>query len=163
MFALQFALACGARVIATSSSDAKLARLADLGASDLINYRDVPEWGRVVVERTAGVGADLVVEVGGAQSLKQSLRAVRVGGAIALIGVVSGGRTELNLGPVVTRHIRMQGVTVGNRDRLSEMIVAMARKQIRPVIDRVFPLAEIKDALLYLKSGAHLGKVCVEL
>jgi len=163
LFALQFAVACGARVIATSSSEAKLGRLAELGAAELINYREVAEWGRQVVERTAGVGADLVVEVGGARSLTQSLRAVRVGGAIALIGVLSGGRAELNLGPVVTRHVRMLGITVGSRDRLAEMIAAMAAKQIRPVIDRVFPLAEIGSALLHLKSGKHFGKVCVEI
>jgi alcohol dehydrogenase len=163
IFALQFAVACGARVIATSSSDAKLARLAELGAAELINYRELPEWGRLVVERTAGVGADLVVEVGGAQSLSQSLRAVRVGGTIALIGVLSGGRAELNLGPVVTRQVRLQGVTVGSRERLGEMIAAMTANGIRPVIDRVFPLDEIKDALLYLKAGRHFGKVCIEI
>lgn len=163
LFALQFAVACGARAIATSSSDAKLMRLAKLGAAELINYREVAEWGRRVVERTAGVGAALVVEVGGARSLAQSLRAVRVGGTIALIGVLSGGRAELNLGPVVTRHVRMLGITVGSRDRLAEMLVAMAAREIRPVIDRVFPLAEIRDALLYLKAGRHFGKVCIEI
>jgi alcohol dehydrogenase len=163
LFALQFAAMCGARVIATSSSDAKLARLAELGADELVNYREVAEWGRQVVERTARVGADLVVEVGGARTLAQSLRALRVGGAIALIGVLSGGRAELNLGPVVTRHVRMLGVTVGSRDRLGDMIAGMSREQIRPVVDRVFPLAEIREALLYLKSGQHFGKVCVEI
>ena len=163
LFALQFGVACGARVIATSSSDAKLARLVELGATERINYRQSIEWGRQVVDLTAGVGADLVVEVGGAQSLKQSLRAVRIGGAIALIGVLSGGRAELNLGPVVTRQVRMLGVTVGSRERLSEMIAAMAIHRIRPVIDRVFPLAEIKEALHYLESGQHFGKVCIEI
>jgi len=163
LFALQFAIACRARVISTSSSDTKLARLAELGAAERINYRDVPEWGRVVVERTAGVGADLVVEVGGAQSLKQSLRAVRVGGVVALIGVLSGGRAELNLGPVVTRQVRLQGVTVGSRERLGEMLAAMSVHRLRPVVDRVFPLAEIKEALLYLKAGQHFGKVCIEI
>jgi NADPH:quinone reductase-like Zn-dependent oxidoreductase len=101
--------------------------------------------------------------VGGAQSLAQSLRAVRVGGAIALIGVLSGGRAELNLGPVVTRHVRMLGITVGSRDRLAEMIAAMTAKEMRPVIDRVFPLSEIRDALLHLKAGRHFGKVCVAI
>jgi len=163
LFALQFAVASGSRVIATSSSDEKLARLAELGASERINYRETAEWGRQVVERTDGVGADLVVEVGGAQSLAQSLRAVRVGGTIALIGVLSGRRAELNLGPVVTRQVRMLGVTVGNRDRLAEMMAAMTTKQIRPVIDRLFPLNEIREALLYLKAGKHFGKVCIEI
>jgi len=163
LFALQFATACGARVIATSSSDAKLARLAEQGAAELINYREVSEWGRRVVERTAGAGADLVVEVGGAQSLAQSLRAVRAGGSIALIGVLSGGRAVLNLGPVVTRQVRMLGVTVGSRERLVEMIAAMTMRQIRPVIDRVFPLANVRDALLHLKAGKHFGKVCIAI
>jgi len=163
LFALQFAIACGARVIATSSSDAKLARLGELGAAELVNYREVPEWGRQVVDKTNGVGADLVIEVGGARSLKQSLRAVRVGGTVALIGVLSGGRAELNLGPVVTRQVRLQGVTVGSRERLAEMIAAMSGQGIRPVIDRVFALAEINEALLYLKGGQHFGKVCIEI
>jgi alcohol dehydrogenase len=163
LFALQFALANGARVIATSSTDAKLARLAELGAHETINYTQIPEWGKRVAERTGGVGADLVVEVGGAGTLKQSLFAVRVGGTIALIGVLAGGRAELNLGPVVTRHVRMQGVTVGSRDGLIEMIRAISHARIKPVVDRVFALADIKGALEYLRSGQHFGKVCIEI
>ena len=163
LFALQFAVAMGARVIATSSTPDKLARLAQLGAGDVINYREVPEWGRRVVDLNDGVGADLVVEVGGAQTLKQSLLAVRAGGAMTLIGVVSGARTELNLGPVVTRAVRMIGIAVGSRDALADMLRAITARAIRPVVDRVYPLAEIRDALLYLKSGQHFGKVCIEI
>jgi alcohol dehydrogenase len=163
LFALQFAVMAGARVIATSSTDAKLARLRELGAAELINYRALPEWGRRVTELTGGVGADLVVEIGGAASLKQSLLATRVGGTVAMIGVVSGARTELNLGPVVTRHVRMQGITVGSRERFADMLRAMSLHGMKPVLDRVFPLADVADALRYLKSGQHFGKVCIEI
>lgn len=162
LFALQFALAAGARVIATSSSEAKLARLKAMGANELINYREEPQWGRRVRAMT-GEGADLVVEIGGAQTLKQSMLAVRVGGTIALIGVVSGNKAELHLGAAVTSYVRLQGITVGHRDSYADMMRAIALHGLRPVTDRVFPLADIQAALTYLESGQHFGKVCIEI
>jgi NADPH:quinone reductase-like Zn-dependent oxidoreductase len=163
MFAVQFAVMAGARVIATSSSDAKLSHLAANGALDLVNYKTEPEWGRRVRQLTAGEGADLVVEIGGADTLKQSMMAVRAGGTLALIGVVSGRKAELNLGPVVTSFMRLQGITVGSRDQYATMMKAVAYHGLRPVLDRTFPLADIRASLNYLLSGQHVGKVCIEI
>lgn len=163
MFAAQFGAIAGARVISTSSSEAKLARLAAIGASDLIDYKTEPEWGKRVRQLTSGEGADLVVEIGGADTLKQSMLAVRAGGTLALIGVVSGRKAELNLGPVVTSFMRLQGITVGSRDQYAAMMRAVDRHKLKPVLDRTFPLADIRQSLEYLLSGRHVGKVCIEI
>jgi NADPH:quinone reductase-like Zn-dependent oxidoreductase len=163
LFALQFARLAGARVIATSGSDEKLERVKQLGASDGINYRAVPEWDRPVRELTARTGVDLVVEVGGAGTLPRSLRAVRVGGQISLIGVLSGGAGEVNPLPVVMKKVRLQGIFVGSRAMFEAMNRAIALHRLQPVIDRVFPFAEAREALHYLESGAHFGKVCIRL
>ena len=163
LFALQFARLAGARVIATSGSDEKIARVTQLGASDGINYRAVPEWDRPVRELTGRTGVDLVVEVGGAGTLPRSLRAVRVGGQISLIGVLAGGAGEVNPLPVVMKKVRLQGIFVGSRAMFEAMNRAIALHRLRPVIDRVFPFAEAREALHFLESGAHFGKVCIRL
>ena len=160
LFALQFARLAGARVIATSSSDQKLARARDLGASDGINYQSTPDWDRRVRELTAGQGVDFIVEVGGAGTLPKSTRAVRLGGTIALIGVLSGGG-EFNPISVLMKHIRLQGIFVGSRRMLESMIRAIESSQLHPVIDRVFPFDQAVAALKHLESGAHFGKVVI--
>jgi NADPH:quinone reductase-like Zn-dependent oxidoreductase len=116
VFALQFGKLVGAHVTVISGRDDKLARARGLGADDGLNYRQTPEWGKVLRERAGGDGFDHVIDVGGEQTLGQSLRAVRAGGTIALIGVLSGGQLDVKLGPIVTRHVRLQGITVGSRD-----------------------------------------------
>jgi NADPH:quinone reductase-like Zn-dependent oxidoreductase len=163
VFALQFAKLSGVRITALSSTDEKLGRLQALGASHLVNYTDKPEWGDYAKHLSGDSGADLVVEIGGAGTLKQSLRAVRVGGTISLIGVVAGGRVELNLGPIVTRQIQLQAITCGNTEQFFDMLAAIAQHELRPVVDKVFPLAELPAAYAHLKSGQHFGKVCVEI
>jgi NADPH:quinone reductase-like Zn-dependent oxidoreductase len=163
LFALQFARLAGARVIATSSAPDRLQRLQDLGASDVVNYREVPDWGRWARALTAGRGVDHVVEVGGAGTLAQSIRAVRVGGIISLIGVLGGAKPDFNLALVVMQNIRLQGVTVGSRDQFEAMLAAIAAHKLRPVIDRVFPLPQIRTAIEYLGAGRHVGKVCIEI
>jgi NADPH:quinone reductase-like Zn-dependent oxidoreductase len=163
LFALQFARLAGARVIATSSAPDRLQRLQDLGASDVVNYREVPDWGRWARALTAGRGVDHVVEVGGAGTLAQSIRAVRVGGIISLIGVLGGAKPDFNLALVVMQNIRLQGVTVGSRDQFEAMLAAIAAHKLRPVIDRVFPLPQIRTAIEYLGTGRHVGKVCIEI
>jgi NADPH:quinone reductase-like Zn-dependent oxidoreductase len=163
LFALQFARLAGARVIATSASDEKIERVKQLGASDGINYRAMPEWDRPVRELTGKTGVDLIVEVGGAGTLPRSLKAVRVGGQISLIGVLSGGAGEVNPLPVVMKKVRLQGIFVGSRAMFEAMNRAIALHRLRPVIDRVFPFAEAREALHYLESGAHFGKVCIRL
>lgn len=160
LFALQFAHAAGARTIVLSSSNDKLARAKTIGADDVLNYRTVPEWGKAVRELVPE-GIDHVVEVGGEHTLTQSLRAVRTGGTISLIGVLSGGNAALKLGPVVTRQVRLQGITVGSRDGFEAMVRAIERHRIEPVIDRVFAFEELRTALDRLASGAHFGKICL--
>lgn len=160
LFALQFAKLAGAFVIVTSSSDDKLERARALGADATINYRNTPEWGKRARE-VAGGGIDHIVEVGGQQTLTQSLRAVRAGGTISMIGVLSGGTMDVRLGAIVTRHVRLQGITVGSRDDFRAMSKAIARNSLRPVIDRVFAFEELPRALDHLASGRHFGKVCI--
>jgi len=161
LFALQFARLLGARVIATSSSDAKLERAKALGAHELINYRKIPEWGVAARDMAGGEGVDHVVEVGGEQTLGQSLRAVRVGGTLSMIGVLSGGKMDVRLGPIVTRAVRLQGITVGSREDFEAMVRAIAQHRLQPVVDKVFPFDELRPALDYLASGAQFGKICI--
>lgn len=163
LFALQFAKAAGARVLATSSSDAKLEKLRALGADALVNYRDRPEWSRAVMDATDGHGADVVVEIGGAGTLTQSIRATRIGGHIALIGVLAGIAGEIPTAEIMGRNIRLHGITVGSRAHQRAMIRAIETNGLRPVIDRSFPLEQLADAFAYQASGAHFGKIVVDL
>lgn len=160
-FALQFAKAAGARAIVTSSSDEKLGRLIDLGGADGINYKAVPDWDRRVIELTEGIGVDLVVEVGGAGTFAKSLRAVRLGGHISLIGVLSGQSGEASPLPAIRKNVRIQGIFVGSRQMFEDMNRAVTVHQMRPVVDRVFPFEEVKEALHYMESGSHFGKIVV--
>lgn len=163
IFALQLARLMGARVIVTSSSDEKLARARALGAWEAINYRTTPAWGARARELTGGRGVDHVIEVGGAETLAQSLAAARPGAQVSVIGILSGTATKLDLIPVLMQGIRIQGVLVGHRDALEALVRAASAHELRPVIDRVFPLAETRAALEHMRSGAHLGKVCVDI
>jgi len=162
LFAVQFAAVAGAGVIATSSTADKLERLRALGAQRLINYQEDANWGQTAF-KLAGAGVDLVVDTGGAQTLSQSFRAVRVGGSVSIIGVVSGAKHALHIPILIAKYIRLQPVMVGNRDQFAAMLKAIERHQLRPVIDRVFPFADLRAALDHLKSGRHVGKVCVEI
>jgi NADPH:quinone reductase-like Zn-dependent oxidoreductase len=162
IFALQFAKISGARVIATSSSDEKLKRVKEFGASDVINYKSVPDWEKKVLEITGRRGVDHVVEVGGAGTLPKSLRAVRMGGHISLIGVLTGAG-EANPLPAVMKNIRIQGIYVGSREMFEAMNSAVTFNQLHPVIDRVFSFEETKEAFGHMESGAHFGKVVIRL
>ena len=162
LFALQFAKMLGALVIVTSSSDEKLARAQAMGADETINYHLVPEWGKRAREIASGDGVDHVVEVGGQGTMPQSLRAVRAGGTISMIGVLSGGTMNVPLGQIVTRHVRLQGITVGSGDDFARMAKAMGQHKLRPVISRVFAFEELRLALDYMASGKHFGKICIK-
>lgn len=161
--ALQIAKAMGASVIATSSSDEKLERLRALGADHLINYRQTPEWGTRVLEITGGRGVDHVLEVGGPGTLAQSIRAVRVGGHIALIGVLTGHAGEVPTAVLMARQARLQGLIVGSRRLQQEYVAALEQTGIHPVIDRSFPLEQLAEAFRYQESGRHFGKVVVDI
>jgi NADPH:quinone reductase-like Zn-dependent oxidoreductase len=160
LFALLFAKAQGAFVAITSSSDEKLARAKAMGADLGINYRAQPEWSRTLRQAIDGRGADLVVELGGAKTLDQSLRAVRTSGTLAMIGVLSGGMAELNLGRVVTRNVRLQGVTLGSRDMLEDMVRAIDLHGIKPPIDeKRYAFEEVAMAITAIVEGRHFGKI----
>jgi NADPH:quinone reductase-like Zn-dependent oxidoreductase len=161
LFALQFAKLFGAHVTVISSSEEKIARVKALGADATINYKTTPEWSKATREITAGQGYDHIVELGGETTLPQSLRCIRPGGTISMIGVLSGSAMSAPLGLVVTRQVRLQGITVGHRDGFAAMMRALEQHRIKPVIDRVFAFEELKEAMAYLKSGAHFGKVCI--
>jgi NADPH:quinone reductase-like Zn-dependent oxidoreductase len=163
LFALQLAVLAGARAIITSSSDEKLERARQLGAAAGINYRQVPEWGARVKELTGGEGADYVLEVGGAATLPQSLQAVRVGGRIYLIGVLSGNATEVSIPAIQMRRVRVEGVLVGSRASFEALNRAVSLHRLRPVIDNTFPLAEARAAFEHMAAGRHFGKICIEL
>ena len=159
ILALQFAHAAGARVIVTSSSDEKLARAKELGAAEGVNYRTHPDWEKEVWTLTGKRGVDHVVEVGGAGTLPKSIAATRVGGAVHLIGVLTGG--QIDPLPVMQKAIDLRGVFVGSREMFEAMNRAVAFHRIQPVIDRVFPFEEAQAAYRHLESQAHLGKVVI--
>ena len=161
LFALQFAKLLGAKVIVLSSSDDKLKQAAGLGADDGINYSNVPDWGKAVKKWAGGDGVDHIVEVGGEKTLPQSLRAIRPGGTISMIGVLSGATMEVGLGLIVTRKVRLQGITVGHRDSFEAMTRAITQHRVKPTIDRIFAFEELKEAMGYLRQGKHFGKICI--
>jgi len=161
LFALQFAKLRGAQVTIISSSDEKIARAKALGADAAINYVKTPEWYKATRDLTGGRGYDHILELGGEKTLPQSLRCIRPGGTLSMIGVLSGGMLSAPLGLVVTRQVRLQGITVGNRDGFEAMMRAIDQHKIQPMTDKVFAFEDLKEAMAYLKSGAHFGKVCI--
>jgi NADPH:quinone reductase-like Zn-dependent oxidoreductase len=163
VFALQFALAAGARVFAITGSEAKAARLEQLGAEQVIRYEMEPEWSRAVLEVTGGVGVDHVVETGGAGTIDESVKATAIGGSICLVGLLTGAGGRLDMLPVLARTLRIQGVIVGSVDMFERMIGMIEHLGIRPVIDVAFEMQDIAAALKYLKSGRHLGKVIIRI
>jgi NADPH:quinone reductase-like Zn-dependent oxidoreductase len=163
VFALQFAKLLGARVIATSGSDEKLERLRTLGADVVLNHRTAPDWDAQVVKATDGVGADHIADVGGAGTLGKSFNAVRYGGRVSVIGVLTGVGGEVNPLPVLAKSVTLQGIYVGSVEMFEAMNRAIDLHELKPVIDRVFSLAEAPEAYRYLKSGVHFGKVVIAL
>jgi hypothetical protein len=163
IFALQMAKAAGARVIATSSSDAKLERLRALGADQLINYKTEAAWGLKALELTGGAGVDCVVEIGGAGTLDQSMLACRVGGHVAMIGVLAGFAGPVQTALLMAKNLRVQGLTVGSRAMQLDMIAGIEATAIRPVIDSHFPLANLAGAFRHQASNAHFGKIVIDI
>jgi NADPH:quinone reductase-like Zn-dependent oxidoreductase len=163
IFALQFASMLGAQVIATSSRDDRLDRLLEMGAASAVNYRKEPEWGKLIRGMTGGRGVDLVVEVAGADSLQQSLQAVRIGGRIILLGVLSSAAAELNIIPAFMKQVRIQGMLVGSRDDFEAMNRAVSLHRLRPAVSQVFELEEAPQALQSMQRGDHFGKICIRI
>ncbi|WP_106478970.1 zinc-dependent alcohol dehydrogenase family protein [Phytohalomonas tamaricis] len=161
VFALQFARAAGARVIQTSSSDDKLERVKALGANDTVNYKQYPDWEQEVKRLTDGRGVDYVVEVGGAGTLPRSIASTRTGGAVSLIGVLTGGEIDPTL--VMRSSVTLRGIYVGSREMFETMNRAIDFHGIKPVIDKVFAFEDAKEAYRHLESQRHLGKVVIRI
>jgi NADPH:quinone reductase-like Zn-dependent oxidoreductase len=159
IFALQFAKMMGARVLGTSSSDAKLERAKALGLDAGINYRAQPAWDEWVMAETGGKGADIVVEVGGAGTLTRSLRSLRIGGAVAQIGVLSEGGEGIEVPLLLYRQVRLRGIYVGSRADFEMMNRAVSQQKLKPVVDEVFSFGDAPAALRRMQSGAHFGKL----
>ncbi|GLQ50044.1 NAD(P)-dependent alcohol dehydrogenase [Dyella flava] len=159
--ALQIAKMMGAAVIATSSSDEKLERARALGADHVINYRQVPDWGKRVQDLTGG-GVDHVVESGGPGTLAQSIASVRVGGHISLIGVLTGIQGDVPTVKLMAKQARLQGLMVGSRRQQQDYVAALEQSGVSPVLDRSFSLDQLADAFRYQSSGTHFGKIAVE-
>lgn len=161
VFALQFAKAAGCHVIATSSSDAKLEKLRELGADEFINYRQVEKWGDRVLEITGGRGVNVIVEVGGSGTLAQSVRAVAMGGHISMIGVLTGVQGEVPTAELFQKNAMISGITVGSRANQEDMIKAINTNGIKPVIDSSFGLEDLAEAFRLQESQKHFGKICL--
>lgn len=161
IFSLQMAKLAGARVLGTSSSDEKLARAKQLGLDAGLNYKNQPKWSSWVKEQTTGAGADLIVEVGGSGTFGESLKAVRTGGMIAQIGVLSGAEERISIRPILMRQIRVAGIYVGSRAMAEAMNKAIHLHTLRPVIDKVFPFENAADAYRHMERASHFGKVVI--
>lgn len=161
IFALQFAKAKGATVIATSSHEEKLAHAKALGADHLVNYKTTPDWGAKARALTNGKGVDVVVEVGGENTLAQSIEAARVGGSIVVIGVLSGFATPFFIPAFFAKNLRMIGITVGSRAQFDDMARAIAGAKLKPVVDRTFPFDQVPEALKLMEAGGHFGKIAI--
>jgi NADPH:quinone reductase-like Zn-dependent oxidoreductase len=163
IFGLQFAKIAGATVIGTSSSDEKLERAKALGLDAGLNYRLSPEWAKWVQKQTNDRGADLIVEVGGAGTFSQSLQAVRMGGTVAQIGVLSQSDQPLPVPLILHRQVRIHGVYVGSRAHFETMNHAITAHQIRPVVDRVFPMSQARAGFKAMEKGVHFGKIVIQV
>jgi NADPH:quinone reductase-like Zn-dependent oxidoreductase len=164
IFALQLAKSMGAKVIATSSSDEKLKRLQDLGADEIINYKDEPQWGKAVLAKTGGLGVDHVVEVGGGGTFGESVRAVKLGGHIALIGILSGPAvSEIILPRIFMKQIRLSGISMGNQQSQLAMLSYLDSTNIRPIISDTFDLSELAAAFQHQIDNKHFGKISISI
>jgi NADPH:quinone reductase-like Zn-dependent oxidoreductase len=162
IFALQFAKAVGAKVFITSSNNEKLQKAQNLGANELINYKETPDWDEVVLKITQKRGVDHIVELGGAGTLQKSLRAVKMGGYIAVIGVLAG-KGEFDPVLVLMKAVRLQGIFVGSREMFEKMNEFIEKHKIKPVIDKIFEFDNAIEAFRFMKSGAHFGKIVIKL
>ncbi|MBU1378255.1 MAG: NAD(P)-dependent alcohol dehydrogenase [Alphaproteobacteria bacterium] len=162
IFGLQFAKAAGYRTIITSSSDEKLERAKALGADHVVNYKTTPEWSKAVRAATGGKGADFIMEVGGGGTIQESMKAIKVGGHIAIIGIVAGAGEPFNPAALIGNSAKLQGLSVGSRDMFEPMCRAIELHQIRPVVDKVYPWTEAKAAIGAMAAGEHFGKIVLE-
>ena len=163
LFGLQIARMFGARVLAITSSEHKVRKLMELGAAAVVNYRETPDWGAAILKLTGGRGVDKVVEIGGEGTIQQSVNCTRYGGEIAVVGFVTGVAGGLPPMEILKKSITIKGISIGPRQSFEAMIAAMAATQLRPVLDRVFPFRNYKDAYRHLESANHIGKIVIRI
>jgi len=163
LFGLQLAKTIGARVIMLSSDDDKLDKAAKMGADELINYKKSPHWEKLVKEKTSQVGADLVLELGGGGTLARSIEAVKIGGRISMVGVLTGFEGQINPLPIMRKSLTVNGIYVGSRDMQQQFHRALEVNKIHPVIDRVFKFDLVKEAYAFMQGARHFGKIVIDL
>jgi NADPH:quinone reductase-like Zn-dependent oxidoreductase len=163
LYALQLAKAAGARVIILSSSDEKLARARAMGADEGVNYRQMPDWEKAVLDLTNGVGADLILELGGGGTMAKSIAAVRIHGRISLVGVLTGFDSEINPLPILGKSLCVNGIYVGSAAMQKRFHAALAQNKIKPEIDKVFPFDQAPDSYAYQRSARHFGKIVISI
>jgi NADPH:quinone reductase-like Zn-dependent oxidoreductase len=163
LFGLQLAKIIGARVIMLSSDDDKLDKAAKMGADELINYKKNQHWEKLVKEKTSQIGADLVLELGGGGTLAKSIEAVKIGGRISLVGVLTGFEGQINPLPIMRKSLTVNGIYVGSRDMQQQFHRALEVNEIHPVIDRVFKFDQVKEAYAFMQSARHFGKIVIDL
>jgi NADPH:quinone reductase-like Zn-dependent oxidoreductase len=163
LFALQLAKNLGARVILLSSQDEKLEKARKMGADELINYKKNPDWDKLVIEKTAGVGADLILELGGAGTLERSMASAKIKGRISLVGILTGIEGQINPMSILRKSLAVNGIYVGSREMQEDLHTALETSKIHPVIDREFTFDQAKEAYAYMQSGQHFGKIVIKV
>jgi NADPH:quinone reductase-like Zn-dependent oxidoreductase len=163
IFALQFAKAQGAKVIITSSSEAKLHKAKQLGADLTINYKSHSDWETAIHQMTNGKGVDVIIETVGGNNIERSLNALKMGGHISIIGLLDGFEAKINVLSLLHQHATIRGMEVGSKQDFAEMNRAIAVNDIHPVIDKIFPFEQAQQAFKYLDQGLHFGKVAIAI
>jgi len=161
LFAIQIAKMCGLKVIATTGSRDKEQKLKDLGADEVINYKSVPLWSNEVKRLNGGVGVDVTLDVAGRDTIEQSILSVKQHGFVGLVGLMTGTKLTIDLIPLITNYIRLQAYSVGNAQQLDELVNAVEKNNIKPVVDSVYPIEKVKEAFYRYKSGEAFGKVII--
>lgn len=162
LFALQIAKAFGLKVIATTGSKEKEQKLKDLGADEVINYKAFPEWSSEVKRLNNGIGVDVTLDVAGNETINQSILSVKEHGYVGLIGFMSGSQLKFNIVPLIMNYIRLQGYSVGNAQELNELVNAIEKNNIKPVVDSILSIEQTREAFRKLKSGKAFGKIVIK-
>jgi NADPH:quinone reductase-like Zn-dependent oxidoreductase len=161
LFAIQIAKTFGLKVIATTGRKEKERKLKDLGADEVINYKEFPEWSSEVKRLNGGIGVDVTLDVAGTDTIGQSILSVKQHGFVGLVGLMTGTRLNIDLIPLITNYVRLQAYSVGNAQELGDLVNAIEKNNIKPVIDTVFPVEKVQDAFRRFKSGEAFGKVVI--
>jgi NADPH:quinone reductase-like Zn-dependent oxidoreductase len=163
LFALQIAKAFGLKVIATTGSKEKEQNLKNLGADEVINYKEFPEWSKEVKKLNNGIGVDITLDVAGSETIEQSILSVKENGYIGLVGFMSGSKITVDIFPLIMNYIRLQGYSVGNAQELNDLVNAIEKNNLKPVVDSIYSIEQTQEAFRKLKSGKAFGKIIIKL